>query len=120
MEISKKPKIWQKPANFSLLEKPWGNRIPQTSINRAFQKPRVEMMLARLRALTPTTTRFLCFVLFVEMMLARLRALTHLIWLQKIRNEIRRNDGSPFKGIDTFLYKPWHNRPSLVEMMVAR
>ena len=78
MEISKKPKIWQKPANFSLLEKPWGNRIPQTSINRAFQKPRVEMMLARLRALTHAMY-FVKIISYgkVEMMLARLRALTH-------------------------------------------
>ena len=77
MNISKKPKIWQKPANFSLFEKPWGNRIPQTSINRAFQKPRVEMMLARLRALTQLLTVIEAFCFSVEMVLAQLRALTH-------------------------------------------
>ena len=46
-ENLKKPKKWQNSAYFTIFEKSWGNRMPQTSINRVFQKPRVEMVFAR-------------------------------------------------------------------------
>ncbi len=61
------------------------------------------MMIARLRALTQHS----CYIYIaingavVEMMMARLRALTHLMGEKKQDFVVCRNGAGPIKGIDT-------------------
>ena len=63
---------------------------------------KVEMVFARLRALTQTYGHLrLLLGTFVEMTSARLGALTHNLNILSIACSLRRNGISPFKDIDT-------------------
>ena len=82
---------------------------PQSGLNSWFQKGRVEMRSARLRALTqPSVLGLILIFILVEMRFARLRALTlfhHLI------NHcpyvfLRRNEDRPPEGIKLYFSSP--------------
>ena len=67
-----------------------------------FPEGTVEMRRARSRALTPIKRIYVKIIIRVEMRRARSRALTHFrnVFERQIIGQ-RRNDKSPFKGIDT-------------------
>ena len=89
---------------------------------------RVEMSIARLRALTQQMGSFFQHMLhYVEMSIARLRALTHFLSYKAYMPRIvRRNEHRPIEGIDTS-FLPVHVSKSVqkvpdavVEMSIAR
>ena len=94
--------------------------MSQTSINRAFQKPSVEMMVARLRALTQSF-----ITIFYPFHTRRndgcpFKGIDTVIFNLFQSIPFCRNDGCPFKGIDTYLLPGKSRYYQMVEMMVAR
>ena len=96
------PKITFKKAFFRIFWKILAKTGPQSLYLCGFPEARVEMKVAPFRALTQLIASREASLVSVEMKVAPFRALTHYFMHSAIPAHVRRNEGRPIQGIDTF------------------